>query len=142
NEENWDLIKLAMNNQLNKRMEIYKDWLGYNIELLKQILESRASPCEPSLWFLSPDCAQLAANTFSVPIAIFDERNEQSMMFFPLETPPVHRRNPIILHFINGNHIIYVGMKSYVKVNWPVVNVQHTPICRKYGLEDHWSNLF
>ncbi|CAG8803969.1 8517_t:CDS:2, partial [Cetraspora pellucida] len=108
NEENWDLIKLAMNNQLNKRMEIYKDWLGYNIELLKQILESRASPCEPSLWFLSPDCAQLAANTFSVPIAIFDERNEQSMMFFPLETPPVHRRNPIILHFINENHIIYV----------------------------------
>ncbi|RIB16178.1 hypothetical protein C2G38_2038789 [Gigaspora rosea] len=142
NEENWDLIKLAMNNQLNKRIEIYKDWLGYNVELLKQILESRASPCEPSLWFLSPDCAQLAASTFSVPIAIFDERNEQSMLFFPLETPPVHRRNPIILHFINGNHIIYVGMKSYTKVNWPVVNVQHATICRKYGLEDHWSRLF
>ncbi|CAG8638293.1 2982_t:CDS:1, partial [Scutellospora calospora] len=124
------------------RIEVYKNWLGYNTDLLKQILESRASPCHISLWFLSPDCAQLAANTFSVPIAIFDEINEQSMLFFPLEMPPVHRRNPIILHFINENHIIYISMKSYAKVNWPVVNVQHIPICRKYGLEDYWSKLF
>ncbi|CAG8772197.1 18548_t:CDS:1, partial [Racocetra fulgida] len=77
NEENWDLIKLVMNGQLNKRMEVYRDWLGYDIDLLKQILESRDSPCQSSLWFLSPDCAQLAANTFSVPIAIFEERDEQ-----------------------------------------------------------------
>ncbi|CAG8709325.1 11951_t:CDS:2, partial [Ambispora leptoticha] len=107
NEENWDLIKLVMNGQLNKRMEVYRDWLGYDIDLLKQILESRDSPCQSSLWFLSPDCAQLAANTFSVPIAIFEERDEQSMLFFLLETPPIRRRNPIILHFINGNHIVH-----------------------------------
>ncbi|CAG8658156.1 12681_t:CDS:2, partial [Cetraspora pellucida] len=68
NKENWDLIKLVMNNQLNKRIEVYKDWLGYNTDLLKQILESRALPCESSLWFLSPDCAQLAANTFQFPL--------------------------------------------------------------------------
>ncbi|CAG8520849.1 3759_t:CDS:2, partial [Cetraspora pellucida] len=103
NEDNWNLIKLAMN--------------GYDIDLLKQILESRESPCSSSLWFLSPDCAQLAADTFSLPIAIFSENNEQSMMFFPLESTPMHRKNPIILHFVNGNHIIYVSMKSYVSVN-------------------------
>ncbi|CAG8456316.1 3914_t:CDS:2 [Racocetra fulgida] len=142
NEENWDLIKLAMNNQLSKRMEVYKDWLGYNTDSLKWILEFRASPCQPSQWFVSPDCAQLAASTFAVPIAIFDEKNEQSMLFFPLETPPVHRKTSIILHFINGNHIVYVGMKSYAKINWPAVNVQHIPLCRKYGIEDHWSKLF
>ncbi|CAG8728083.1 20039_t:CDS:2, partial [Racocetra fulgida] len=65
NEENWNLVKLAMNSQLNKRIEVYKDWLGYDIDLLKWILESRASPCISSLWFLSPNCAQLAADTFS-----------------------------------------------------------------------------
>ncbi|CAG8830884.1 20610_t:CDS:2, partial [Gigaspora margarita] len=115
NKENWVLVKLAMNGQLNKRMEIYKDWLGYNINSLKRILESRASPCSSSLWFLSPDCAQLAADTFLVPIAIFDEKDEQCSMFFPLESAPIYRRNPIILHFVNSNHVIYVGMKSYAK---------------------------
>ncbi|CAG8761552.1 8170_t:CDS:2, partial [Racocetra persica] len=60
-----------------KSDEVYKDWLGYDIDLLKRILESRASPCTSSLWFLSPNCAQLAADTFSVLIAIFDEKDEQ-----------------------------------------------------------------
>ncbi|CAG8580980.1 4346_t:CDS:2, partial [Cetraspora pellucida] len=77
NEENWILVKLAMSGQLTKRMEIYKNWLGYDTDLLNQILRCRASPCSPSLWFLSPDCAQLAADTFSVPIAIFNEQNGQ-----------------------------------------------------------------
>ncbi|CAG8835918.1 15021_t:CDS:2, partial [Racocetra persica] len=95
NEENWNLVKLAMNGQLNKHIEVYKDWLGYDINLLKRILESRASPCTSSLWFLLPDCAQLAADTFSVPIAIFDEKDEQCAMFFPLESAPIHRKNPI-----------------------------------------------
>ncbi|CAG8844604.1 25742_t:CDS:2, partial [Racocetra persica] len=49
NEKNWNLVKLAINSQLNKRIEIYKDWLDY---------------------------AQLAVNTFSVPIAVFDKRDE------------------------------------------------------------------
>ncbi|CAG8550576.1 29890_t:CDS:2, partial [Gigaspora margarita] len=115
NEENWVFVKLAINGQLNKLIEIYKDWLGYNIDSLKWILESRVSPCSSSLWFLSPDCAQLAADTFLVPIAIFDEKNEQCSMFFPLESAPIHRRNLIILHFVNSNHVIYVGMKSYTK---------------------------
>ncbi|CAG8459242.1 8387_t:CDS:2, partial [Cetraspora pellucida] len=95
NEENWNLVKLAMNGQLNKCIEVYKDWLGYNIDLLKRILESRASLCTSSLWFLSPDCAQLAADTFSVLIAIFDEKDEQCAMFFLLESVPIHRKNPI-----------------------------------------------
>ncbi|CAG8616473.1 12071_t:CDS:2, partial [Dentiscutata heterogama] len=83
-----NLLNDAINNQLNKRMEIYKDWLGYNTNLLKQILEFQASPCHSLFWFISSNCAQLAANTFSVPIAIFDDKNEQSMLFFSLETPP------------------------------------------------------
>ncbi|CAG8820214.1 8290_t:CDS:2, partial [Gigaspora margarita] len=142
NEDNWNLVKLAMNGQLNKRLEVYKHWLGYDVDLLRWILESRESPCSSSLWFLSPDCAQLAADTFSLPIAIFNEDNERSMMFFPLESAPMHRKNPIILHFMNENHIVYVSMKSYVRVNWPMVNVQHKSICQRYGLEDHWSKLF
>ncbi|CAG8837144.1 12919_t:CDS:2, partial [Gigaspora margarita] len=86
NEKNWILVKLAMRGQLTKRMEIYRNWLGY-----------------------------LAANTFSVPITIFDELNEQSMLFFPLDTPLRHRKNLIILHLINGNHIVYIDMKNYMR---------------------------
>ncbi|CAG8747503.1 8934_t:CDS:2, partial [Cetraspora pellucida] len=66
NEKNWILVKLAMNSQLTKCLEVYKSWLGYNTDLLSQILEYRTSPCPPSFWFLFPDCAQLAADTFSV----------------------------------------------------------------------------
>ncbi|CAG8817147.1 21648_t:CDS:2, partial [Gigaspora margarita] len=113
NEENWILVKLAM----------------------------RASPCSPSYWFLSPNCAQLAANTFSVPITIFDELNGQSMLFFPLDAPLRHRKNLIILHLINGNHIVYIDMKNYAKVSWPMVNSQHIPICRRYGLSNNSPDI-
>ncbi|CAG8733719.1 42822_t:CDS:1 [Gigaspora margarita] len=82
NEENWSLIKLAMNGHLNKHMEVYKKWLGYNTNLLKQILESWVLLCSSSFWFLLSDCIQLAANTFSVSIAIFDKNNEKCAMFF------------------------------------------------------------
>ncbi|CAG8536495.1 6761_t:CDS:2 [Scutellospora calospora] len=91
NEEKWALVKLAISNQLKKRIEIYQDWL--------------------------------AADTFTLPIAIFNETNRQSMLFFLLEVPPIHRKTPIILHFINSNHIIYVSLKTYEKVNWPMINI-------------------
>ncbi|CAG8840161.1 6420_t:CDS:2, partial [Gigaspora margarita] len=71
NKESWILVKLAMRGQLTKHIEIYRNWLGYYTNLLNQILECRASLCPPSHWFLSSDCAQLAADTFSVPITIF-----------------------------------------------------------------------
>ncbi|CAG8626769.1 3115_t:CDS:2 [Gigaspora rosea] len=48
NKENWNFVKLTIN----------KSW---------------ASPYLSSLWFLSPNCAQLAVDAFTVPIAIFDE---------------------------------------------------------------------
>ncbi|CAG8835229.1 27048_t:CDS:2, partial [Gigaspora margarita] len=65
NEENWSLVKLAMNGHLNKHIEFMKN-------------------------------------------AIFDEDNEKCAMFFSLESAPILRRNPIILHFVNSNHIVYV----------------------------------
>ncbi|CAG8804611.1 16531_t:CDS:2, partial [Cetraspora pellucida] len=77
NKKSWCLIKLAMNSYLNKHIEVYEKWLNYNINLLIQILESQASLCSPSLWFLSPNCAQLAADTFSIYIANFDEDNKK-----------------------------------------------------------------
>ncbi|CAG8601231.1 6273_t:CDS:10 [Cetraspora pellucida] len=52
NEENWIFVKLAMS----------------------------ASPCSSSLWFLSSNCAQLTADIFSVPIAIFNKQNEQKKL--------------------------------------------------------------
>ncbi|CAG8799692.1 21877_t:CDS:1, partial [Gigaspora rosea] len=55
NEENWNLVKLAMNGQLTKCIEIYRNWLGYDTDLPNQILECRASSCPPSHWFLSHD---------------------------------------------------------------------------------------
>ncbi|CAG8524905.1 8270_t:CDS:2 [Cetraspora pellucida] len=116
--------------------------LAFAIRGNEENWKSQASPCLPSLWFLSPDCAQLAADTFSVPIAIFDEDNEKCAMFYPLESAPILRKTLIILHFVNSNHIVYVGMKSYAKVNWPMVNLEHIPICHRYGLEDYWSKLF
>ncbi|CAG8666419.1 13654_t:CDS:1, partial [Dentiscutata heterogama] len=69
---------IVINSQLNKHIEIYKDWLGYDVNLLKKILKLRESPCQPSLWFLSPNYTQLATKTFSIPIAIFEEKNKQS----------------------------------------------------------------
>ncbi|CAG8466614.1 15818_t:CDS:2, partial [Racocetra persica] len=77
NEKNWIFVKLAMNSQLTKCMEVYKNWLGYNTNLLSQILGYRALPCLPSFWFLFLDCAQLAADIFSVSITIFDKLNGQ-----------------------------------------------------------------
>jgi len=141
-EEKWWMVKLAMKSHLAKCRNVYEEWLGYDISLLLDILECKLSPCSSKYWFMVPDCAQLAADTFRVPVAMMGAREELCSLFLPLLSPPAARRDPIILHWVNDNHLMHVAVKSGAIIHWPSLNPQHKPICDLYELEDYWSGLF
>jgi hypothetical protein len=96
----------------------------YDVARLWNILESTASPCSKEYWFASPDCCQLAADTFGVPIVHCDATNDShDYLFFPMELPPpARRKNPIILCLLNNDHYVTVECNVDFNMKWPRIS--------------------
>ena len=142
-EERWRCVKLSMLRHLKMRNQLYQDWIGYDVVNLRRILENMTSPCLEDHWFLSPDCCQLAADTFNIPVAHYDAINSSNdTLYLPSETQPGRRCYPIILCLVHNNHYVNVECIADSQVKWPRFNIQHKPICCLHGLQNSWVSLF
>ncbi|KAG0166723.1 hypothetical protein DFQ29_000877 [Apophysomyces sp. BC1021] len=122
-EDKWPMVKLAMCNRFRENISAYQRGFAYDPEIVLNILECQSSPCPQDSWFLVPDCAQLAADTFNVPIAIYTGTGKNSQLFLPVGLPLRSTASVIILQFINDNHIICVNLKHGVfDFPWPSIN--------------------
>lgn len=86
-QEQWKLIKLAMCNRLRTHLDLYQRALSYDTAALLKIFECQDSPCSPEHWFIVPDCAQIAADTFNTPIAVYSGTGSNPQTFLPLGMP-------------------------------------------------------
>ncbi|OAD72852.1 hypothetical protein PHYBLDRAFT_65221 [Phycomyces blakesleeanus NRRL 1555(-)] len=62
---------------------------------------------DASMWFNTPDCAQLAADTYTRPVCVYsDNRNTPSTTFLPFALPnnKTKQRQPLIFNHVNSNH--------------------------------------
>ena len=71
---------------------------------------------------MSPDCAQIAANTFHVPVAIFDGRGVGAELFLPravpvMDPPPQPIAIQFAGHTIILNHIVNIIFNDDVNVD-------------------------
>ncbi|CAO3657683.1 unnamed protein product [Mucor hiemalis] len=140
---------------------------GFNLERCKRVICSgieavaeslKLAPPEETIqikWFCSPECSQIAADTFGVPIAVYpvgrDEDN--SSIYFPvfdrqvykpkpesIPLPPVPNPGPKPLPLVLINnfnmHWFTLKMKRSIKVTWPRVNVVHSSAMRRAGYDD------
>ncbi|CAG8826655.1 17364_t:CDS:2 [Gigaspora margarita] len=111
-EKKWQDIKVTMKDQLTKQKELYNNKLGYNIDQLMAVLTCIEPICSWEFWFYSSECAQLASDTFNVPIVVFGADPEASLYFLPYNQKPGRRKKPIILQWEGQNHIVLVQIKS------------------------------
>ncbi|CAG8779122.1 16716_t:CDS:1, partial [Cetraspora pellucida] len=70
-EKRWQNVKVTIKGQLTKKKQLYNNILGYNINQLIVVLSYIEPVCLQEFWFYSPECAQLASNTFNMPVVVF-----------------------------------------------------------------------
>ncbi|KAG0172379.1 hypothetical protein DFQ29_008407, partial [Apophysomyces sp. BC1021] len=163
-ENEFPSIKKEMPNELESNIEVYKNHFNYPVEELRKIVAyghdlEHAAPGNPSsgrsyeYWFDASICAQLAADTFNTPIAIYSDAGKRTIitesgpedvfthppvLYLPYKgpltttTPPT----PLVMHFVHGNHWATVLMKRSRKMAWPPICYKHKEVCANLGLDD------
>ncbi|KAI8335265.1 hypothetical protein EDC96DRAFT_568527 [Choanephora cucurbitarum] len=134
-------VKYAMRDQLLSNYDTYLKAFGqmYDLEACKRIIcfgiEEKVGSKKTSMdantlvenrfWFLAPECAQIAACTFGVPVAVYDSDNGNLTFLSVLnrfnsanfKTGP--KPLPLMMHFVNKNHWITLKTKRSIKMTWP-----------------------
>ncbi|CAG8829323.1 22878_t:CDS:1, partial [Cetraspora pellucida] len=141
-EGKWQDVKIAMKSQLTKQQYIYGNILGYDTSRLISVLSCFQPGCSREYWFYVPECAQLASDTFNIPIAAFSEDSTSSLFFLPFDKKPGRRKKPIILHWHGKDHVVLVKLKQHRDIQVPHLNPQYIPICRRLGFSEDWHSLF
>lgn len=100
-------------------------------------------------WFNSPDCAQLAADTYQAPLAVFSEKQHGNYgtTFLPLLNesktviPKKHRRKtPLLLQRVDQNHWVTLIMRKAIKMTWPLPMLSmYQEACKSMGLEANFK---
>ncbi|KAG0184945.1 hypothetical protein DFQ28_010210 [Apophysomyces sp. BC1034] len=133
-ENEWKSIKEDMLTFLLEKHSFFCAILGVDtVKSLQLTLQDRSSPCPSSMWFSVPDCALLAANTFSVAIATFS--SEQSLLFPPFFGLPTSTR-PITIQ-LHNSHFYAVKFKPRTKMISPPLYPGYKEICKQYQLPDY-----
>ena len=137
-------VKKKMLNCFRANKSIYEEHYRYmrfklsNIEeALVYGLERSIPPtsCPYQYWFTTPYFAQIAADTYRRPIAVYtdditkkpnsDELAYEPLMYVPFQGPLLNDREPIpiIMQFLNNNHWATIKSKGrIIRINWPIID--------------------
>jgi uncharacterized membrane protein (DUF106 family) len=124
----WKEVKTVMKEVLDKKLKHYEATLQYNIPKLQQILEKDGE------WFLTPDCSQLAADAFKVPIAVHSVHDNYT--FLPM-LYVLQKTTPIVLRWQTQCHIVLE--KASIDYVLPELNPQFKA---SYKHHSKWQQNF
>ncbi|CDH61026.1 predicted protein [Lichtheimia corymbifera JMRC:FSU:9682] len=133
--------------------EVYKKYILFNSdEEYRRLIEAmeyglaedtkmvRYSFCPRKYWFDASTMAQIAADAFGRPVAVFETGNKHSSpprFLLPLTTPSQNAKpSPMILHLV-GNHYYSLVMKPSLRVEWPPVPLYHRQAWDEMQLSAH-----
>ena len=91
-------------------------------------------------WFLYPYCAQIAADTFNLPIAFY---GIQTHILFPYRTIPAFARQtrPMVLQ-LSEYHIILIKIKEDTTIHWPEVHPLRVGVVSQDFEHDPWYRIY
>ncbi|KAI8330055.1 hypothetical protein BC941DRAFT_456922 [Chlamydoabsidia padenii] len=116
NQDKYGDVKVSMFDYLKEKSHFYISTKFFNqdqVDKLEAITSFRGDNGTPSsLWFEAPDCAQLAADTFRVPIEIHSK--EGSTLYLPLTNTRYQSYSPIILQLYQ-DHFYLVKLSQVFK---------------------------
>ena len=104
-------VRSRMLETYQKLKPIYKErFPAFQIERLEETIKKGMKKKEIAEWFYGPDCAQVVADTYGVPVCVYPSAElEHSavnppLTFLPLELPK-HKSKPVAIHLQNGHNL-------------------------------------
>ncbi|KAI9025075.1 hypothetical protein CLU79DRAFT_746177 [Phycomyces nitens] len=98
-----------------------------------------------SMWFSTPDCAQLAADTYQRPVCVYsDNPSIPSASFLPFCLPKTKQSNkqPLILNHVNNNHWTTVDLSRNASRKWPTISELFFLGCHRNNIPDNFDNYW
>ncbi|CAG8694023.1 31043_t:CDS:2 [Gigaspora margarita] len=135
-------IKANMKPQLTKKKDFYNKTLGYDINRLINGLSYLELGTSQEYWFYAPECAQLASDTYNIPVIVFGVKPNASLLFLLFEQKPGLYRKPIVLQWDRNDHIVLIKIKPNKSVQVLPLNQQYTPISNRLNFSTDWLDLF
>ena len=132
NQDLFPVVKKKMLETFEKNKQVYWDILHLDERRRLQGLIERGSEwvekdggARLADWFRTPECAQVVADTYGVPVVVFPNvaSNGEAVSFLPLEMPLQTRSkppSPFVLQNISGSHWVCLKFKHTCK-SWPTV---------------------
>lgn len=143
NEDHYMKIKEAMLLTAQANAEVYQKYITFGEKEYAYMMtrlsygltpETEASTgtwCEEQYWFDANTMAQVAADAFGYPVAVFQTVTKAGIipelpkLFLPIHPPtPGTLHRPLILHLV-GNHYYSVAIKPAIHIEWPPVPHWH-----------------
>ncbi|CAG8465578.1 7409_t:CDS:2, partial [Gigaspora margarita] len=116
--------------------------MNYNNLIILEVKYSHKSGTSQEYWFYAPECAQLASDTYNVPVIVFGANSNTSLLFLLFEQKPGLRRKPIVLHWDENDHIVLIKIKPNKSMQVLPLNPQYTPISNHLNFSTNWFDLF
>ncbi|KAI8372602.1 hypothetical protein EDC96DRAFT_572821 [Choanephora cucurbitarum] len=92
-----------------------KHFPAFQVERLGKVIEKGLEKGDIAEWFYGPDCGQLVADTYGIPVCLYPSAESElpginpPLTFLPLNLPKF-KSKPVAIHI--ETVIIYTGMLS------------------------------
>lgn len=133
-EQRFGDIKQQMLDRLlgNKDWYIKNDvYRGDDVTRMVEILEMREKNVASRYWFYTPDCCQLAADTFITPLHFHSTHGAQ--LYLPMTNTTYASYKPITLHF-TGSHITLLVYRRGARLTHPLIYYAYQNVCEKANI--------
>ncbi|OAD73116.1 hypothetical protein PHYBLDRAFT_169368 [Phycomyces blakesleeanus NRRL 1555(-)] len=157
----FSLVKRDMLAALPKYKTLYTNTFGTDTSQLEKIIQHGSQldysntsntntnfipVCsDASMWFNTPDCAQLAADTYTRPVCVYsDNPNTPSTTFLPFALPnnKTKQRQPLIFNHVNSNHWTTVDLSRNISRKWPTVPELFFLGCARNKIDDNFDTYW
>lgn len=157
NEDEYMVVKDLMLVTARAYSQIYKKYILYHSEqeyirlitsmeygLTPETKMEQKNFCPHKYWFDASTMAQVAADAFSRPVAVFETCNRSCSpprFILPLAAPKVSTPAPLILHLVGGHYYSLV-MKPSIRVEWPAVPAYHKQAWDEMEVPGHYKTTW
>ncbi|CAO3618540.1 unnamed protein product [Mucor hiemalis] len=141
-QDEYKKVKKEMLKTLEENLEWYKTYTGSIIPEIERNIRAGmdGESSKTAIWYKTPDCAQIAADTYNIPVCVYTTvssyNTDQCLTFLPFRWPTRHKVKiqPLILQHV-VNH--WLGIKCrHLQMKYPLIQQRY------FDVDAHYERLF
>ena len=146
-EDQYLCVRSKMLEALEKYKHLYsRHFPAFQLDRLEDTLRKGLKKTDIAGWFYGPDCAQLVADTYNIPVCLYPSSEAEhpsinpALTFLPLNLPKT-KSKPVAIHIQNSLNLHWYAIKLGVnQTNLPTVYHHYFNIDGKLEeYESYWN---